>query len=50
MRRRARQLTRTAILGGIAAAVLAGAAPATASAQLELKRCRQVHPDARWER
>jgi pimeloyl-ACP methyl ester carboxylesterase len=47
MRRRARQLTRTAILGGLAAAVLAGGAPATASAQLELKRCRQVHPDAR---
>lgn len=47
MRRRAGRLTRTAILGGVAAAVLAGGAPATASAQLDLERCRKVHPEAR---
>jgi pimeloyl-ACP methyl ester carboxylesterase len=47
MRRRARQLTRAAILGGLGAAVLAGGAPATASAQLDLERCRKVHPEAR---
>lgn len=47
MRRRAGQLTRTAILGALVAAVLAGGAPATASAQLDLERCRKVHPEAR---
>lgn len=47
MRRRVGQLTRTAILGALAAAVLAGGAPATATAQLDLERCRKVHPEAR---
>jgi hypothetical protein len=50
MRRRAKQWTRAAIFGALAVAALAGAEAASATAagaQLELKRCRKVHPDAR---
>jgi hypothetical protein len=48
MRPPAIQWIRTAIHSTLAVAVLAGAAPATASgAQLNLERCRKVHPEAR---
>ncbi|MDP9189965.1 MAG: alpha/beta hydrolase [Actinomycetota bacterium] len=45
MSRGARQWTRTAIYTVLGVAVLAG--PAPASAQVELKRCPKVHPEAR---